>query len=353
MKMKKKICAGALAFVGLAIPSLGLGAFGDIPCSNCHGWNDCTSPKGECGSCHALPPATGAHLAHFGGVNQPVTYGDLRLTADFAGGQAVTVNLIGCGNCHPLDAASHGNGVWGDIELANPAAPAGSIKAANSGASYAPATGTCGNVYCHSANSWTTEGDVPMPWPAGSLPDNIVTTRVYKDVQWNSGTTLGCNGCHGNSPKTGSPDNSGGSGDSHYWIDDYGYEDLHVWNHGFAAIGCRTCHYETVREPSTTGIGPDGLRFYNDVALFDKARHVNGAVDVVFDTENGFTYNASSGAITYDFAGAAYDPATKTCTNVGCHNGGTKAEDSVVWGTPYRWWDDQECDRCHQFYGTP
>lgn len=358
--MKKKFCTGALAVLGLAIPSLGMGAFGDIPCSNCHVWNDCQSPKGECGGCHALPPATGAHLAHFGGGDAPVSYGDLRLTADFAGGQPAAENMIGCGNCHPLNSDSHGNGVWGDIELANPAAPAGSIKALNSSASYEPSTKTCSNVYCHSANTWTTVGSIPMPWPEATgwdkyidplprpLPDNIITTRVFKDVQWAGGATLDCNGCHGNSPTTSYLNNDGGAGDSHYWIDPYGYENLHVWNMGFPALGCRTCHYNTVREPSSVNIDPaSSRRVYNDVALFDRAHHVNGSVDVAFDTVNEMTYNTSSGPVTYDMTVASFDPATRTCSNVGCHITETK----VTWGLPYRWYDyGQECDRCHGFY---
>jgi len=292
-------------------------------------------------------------------------YGDLRTTADFMAGEPFTYNMIACGNCHPLDPSFHGNGVWGDVELSNANAPAGSLKSLSPNGSYEMTTGTCSNVYCHSANSWTTDGNVPMPWPEATgwnkdidplprpLPDNIITERVYKDVTWNSGQTLTCNGCHDSPPQTTALDNDGGAGDSHSWIDPYGYESLHAWNMGFDAIGCRTCHYDTVREASQVEYDYPApyRRSYHDVPLYDKAKHVNGSVDVAFDTADNFTYNSSYYLThtTYDLSTATFDPATKTCSNVGCHFQQT----SVTWGLPYRWYElDVECDRCHGYYNV-
>ena len=69
------------------------------------------------------------------------------------------------------------------------------------------------------------------------------------------------------------------------------------YNMSFEPIGCRTCHYDTVREyDETQGQGWDidpatNRRYYKDVALYDKAKHVNGTVNVVFDTANNFTYD--------------------------------------------------------------
>ena len=325
------------------------------------GWGD---PGFElvCSSCHGLPPPTGSHLAHYNGSDNSLVYGDLRITEDFANGQVSSNNMIGCGNCHPINSTSHGNGIWGDVELFNFGAPGDSLKAQNTNGSYEQISGTCSNVYCHSVNSWTTDGIVPAPWPEATgwdpaidplprpLPDNIVTVRVYKDVTWDSGETLTCNGCHGNPPQTSFGDNDGGAGDSHYWVDSYGYENLHVYNHGvFPPIGCRTCHYATVRawnqaqgqgweiDPATD------RRYYNDVSLYDKAMHVNGSVDVAFDTVNNFTYNS----VIYDLSASSFNPGTKTCSNVACHSQETK----VIWGLPYRWFNyDAECDRCHGFY---
>jgi predicted CxxxxCH...CXXCH cytochrome family protein len=334
------------------------------------GWSDPDFVL-ACGSCHAIPPSSGNHAGHFGAhasLPDDVVYGDLRITADFAAGQVSSVNLIGCGNCHPLDKAFHGNQTWGDMELANAAAPADSLKARSPNGAYDQNTDTCSNVYCHSANSWTTDGSVPMPWPddlAGwdgtpprPLPPNVVTTRVYQDVTWGIPTgLLTCNGCHANPPQTSAPDNDGGAGDSHYWVDPYGYENMHVYNISFAPLGCRTCHYDTVHEwDATQGQGWDvdpvtNRRYYKDVAIYDKAKHVNGSVEVSFDTVNNFTYVSTwSGRTTpIDLSLASFNPATKTCSTVECH----KQETAVTWGLPYRWWDDTECDRCHLYYESP
>lgn len=325
-----------------------------------------------CGSCHALAPPTGTHSAHYGGADPTLIYGDLRITQDFSSGQRSSVNMIGCGNCHPLDLPFHGDGTWGNVELANPAAAAGTLKSRSSSGSYDQATGTCSNIYCHSVNSWRTENpyEVPAPWPQESgwdfsnhpaaqlpypLPDNIATQRIYKDATW--GNTLSCNGCHENPPQTSFVDNDGGAGDSHYWIDQYGYENLHIYNMGnFPPLGCRTCHYATVQEyDETQGVGwgvdpTTHRRFYNDVPIYDKAKHVNGSKDVAFDTVNNFTYTSawSGGSTPIDLSLASFDSATKTCSNVGCHI----EETMVTWGMPYRWENSTECDRCHNYSGA-
>ncbi|MFC1845374.1 MopE-related protein, partial [Thermodesulfobacteriota bacterium] len=339
------------------------------------GWHDPDFVL-ACNSCHALPPNTGTHLTHYNGTDSSLVYGDLRITEDFTAGQVSTVNMIGCGNCHPTDTVSHGNQTWGDVELAVTGGPTGYLKdlSVNGSYSYDPVTeiGTCSNVYCHSVNSWTTTGPVPMPWPEADgwdkdvdglprpLPDNIVTVRAYQDVTWNTGETLTCSGCHGNPPQTSAADNDGGAGDSHYWVDSNGYENLHVYNMFFEPIGCRTCHYDTVQEwDDTQGVGWDEdsgfsppRRYYNDVDIYDKAKHVNGTVDVVFDTVNDYTYfpswNPQTG-ITYELDSSSFDPESKTCSNVGCHI----QETAVTWGLPYRWNENTECDRCHEATGAP
>ena len=319
-----------------------------------------------CGSCHRIAPSSGSHAGHFGAHANPpddIVYGDLRITQDFSAGQVSSVNLLGCGNCHPLDLSLHGNQTWGDVELANGAAPADSLKALSPDGSYDQETHTCSNVYCHSGNAWTTDGPVSAPWPETSgwkltdplprpLPDNIVATRVYQVMTWGSPVgQLTCNGCHANPPQTSSVDNDGGGGDSHNWVDPYGYQDLHISNMGFEPIGCRTCHYNTVQEwDDRKGYGWNEdpvtfIRSYNDVAIYDKAKHVNGSVDVAFDTVNNFEYFSPwSGTRTnIDLSPASFDTATRTCSNVACHI----EETSVTWGLPYRWYNNTECDRCH------
>jgi len=331
------------------------------------GWSD-QGFELVCASCHELPPSTGAHIAHYNGTDDTLAYGDLRITEDFTYGQVSSINMIGCGNCHPMDSPFHGNGVWGDIELSNISAPADSLKALSPSGSYDLITGECSNVYCHSFNSWTTDDNVPLPWPEATgwdlnidplprpLPDNIIITRSYRNVKWNSGESLSCSGCHENPPQTSYADNDGGAGDSHYWIDPYGYENLHVYNMGnYPPIGCRTCHYETVNawdetmgEAGGWNIDPTtSRRFYNDVALYNKAKHVNGSVDVAFDTDNNFTYTStgSGSEVTYNLSISSFDSTTKTCSNVGCHI----QETEVIWGLPYRWDNNTECNRCHGF----
>ena len=332
-----------------------------------------------CNSCHGIAPATGSHQAHYDGTDDTLAYGDLRITEDFMAGQVSSTNMLGCGNCHPLDISFHGNQNWGDVELynndeVNHPELQDSIKQKNpNNASYDQQTNTCSSVYCHSVNSWTTNGSVPMPWPDPSvwvltdplprpLPANISTVRDYKDVIW--GNTLTCNGCHGNPPQTSYVDNDGGAGDSHYWVDQYGYGNLHVYNLGFPPIGCRTCHYDTVQAwDEENGWNEDPLfynRTYNDVAIYDKAKHVNGSVNVAFDTVNNFEYfSLWSGRRTpINLSIASFDTATRTCSNVECHMGlnaddKPKLETDVTWGLPYRWWDNTECDRCHGYTGSP
>jgi predicted CxxxxCH...CXXCH cytochrome family protein len=305
-----------------------------------------------CDSCHGIAPSSGSHAGHSGahadGYPGPVVYGDLRITEDFAAGQPSSVTLLGCGNCHPLDKAYHGNQVWGDMELVNAAAPADSLKALSPNGSYDQGTDTCSNVYCHSKNSWTTDGAVPMPWPDATmiwhegvdplprpLPDNIVKTRIYHDVTW--GAIILCNGCHAVPPQTTAADNDGGAGDSHYWVDSYGFANLHLNNLGFGAIDCRTCHYDTIRAPG--GI--------TTVGLYDKRKHINGSVDVAFDTVNNYTYYTSAYpmGVPMDLSLASFNQATKTCGNVECHI----EETEVIWGLPFRWEDSMECDRCHGY----
>jgi predicted CxxxxCH...CXXCH cytochrome family protein len=360
----------------------------DCDCNFCHadmhgaGWQGCAT-------CHGNPPATGSHVTHFGIISNYQRYGDTSITKDFA--SFSPAYGMSCGNCHPLDNTKHRNGTV-NVELYNAASPAGSLKAKNlASASYTPGgtvyydsnglpytLGTCSNVYCHSYNAWTTPltqytdqtlcqnngfiwtsgacYGVPMPWPQTQndppVPPNTVTTRYYQTPGW-GGASLTCSGCHGNPPSTNYYTNDGGSGDSHAWRDSYfvnwgmpsGYEDLHGWNMGFGwAVSCRTCHNDTVTELSTWTYGTLGewydVAFYGDVPINNYSKHVNGTADVAFDKVNSLVYRN-----TLNLADASYDKPTKTCSNVACH----RAETSVTWGTPYRFWDSTECNRCHSF----
>lgn len=350
-----------------------------------------------CGDCHDVPPASGAHLAHYGDTSRPplAAYGDLRVLADYRPAGA-GYYMFGCGNCHPIDAAKHMDGEL-QIQLYDPAAPAGSLKArAAPGAAFAG--GSCSGVYCHGSGQ---ESPVYAATPA-----------------WTSGESLGCTGCHDNPPRY----PSGGAGtttaNSHLVLADDGWELGHYaglpgpWHtsyHGAwsgstdaAPITCQACHYETT-DPASAG--PSGFYWLDTTGSYrldlpgaDPARltspswvntqcatchtpggvapegqgrvlplrHVNGTRDVAFDPRASigslsgypgapadpatgpYWVVLSSGSLWSTGLGAAgYDPATKTCSNAACHLNQT----SVRWGlVPV---GRTSCDYCHQFRGVP
>jgi predicted CxxxxCH...CXXCH cytochrome family protein len=347
----------------------------DCDCNFCHG-----DPHGPgwlgCGACHGFPPATASHQKHFQSGQLYQKYGDTSITKDFD--SFSTAYIMSCGNCHPLDNAKHRNGSV-EVELYNANAPAGSLKAKNlPSASYAPGgtvyyddkglpytLGTCSGVYCHSYNSWTSNGPTADQGCDAFIPPNLVTTRNYRQPVW--GATLTCSGCHGNPPLTQYPANDGGIGDSHQWIDDWGYGNLHAFNHGFDPVRCSYCHNDTTvwqtpcSDPAYTSEGScttnGGTWFYtrdsitdvttmNNVPIQNYSKHVNGTVDVAFDKVTSFPYRTP-----YSLASASYDPSTKTCSNVSCHQNQT----SVPWGASYKYysWMTGECNRCHHIGYCP
>ncbi|MBI4847366.1 MAG: CxxxxCH/CxxCH domain-containing protein [Nitrospirae bacterium] len=205
--------------------------------------------------------------------------------------------------------------------------------------------GTCSNVYCHSNTKVSTSGEVPLPTVPPYLPplvynppweSLVVKTTEYKAPTWGV-DSLGCNGCHGNPPMTAYPTVSAGAGDSHGWIDNFGFISLHVWNMGFAPLQCNTCHNDTVRADAAWSRTEYSIVFGN-VPIYNTAKHVNGKKDVAFTLTKGFY----SGNV--KLTGASFDPVTKNCSNVICHGPQTP----VKWGTPYRSWNGYECDVCHQ-----
>lgn len=349
----------------------------DCNCAFCHGGSPHSEGWQGCSSCHDSPPQTGSHLTHYG--SGPVTamaYGDTSMASD------ANNYMFGCGNCHPLDNSKHQNGYL-DVELYNPLAPVGSVKAKNpSTAAFTPGTyvsyvkgsytfsysnGTCANVYCHSGytltsgsvgNPLTTAND-PALFPAGykinngyimdetcsSLqyaPYTVTTQRVYKTTPaWGTtGTFTACIECHAFPLTTWDPTVKAGVGDTHQWVNEYAYNYGHAYNMGYFGYGipCATCHYgtanhrggvppaypQTLNAPTywTTENGASIVAYY-PVQLRSRALHVNGSPDVVFDVDNGYTYyyDAYGWYINnhYDLQGATYDPATKTCSNVACH----------------------------------
>ncbi|RMF40389.1 MAG: hypothetical protein D6755_13500, partial [Anaerolineae bacterium] len=120
-------------------------------CASCHLASD-GSITGGCDTCHGAPPSTGAHLTHSG--PDAVGYG---LTGNFGDASAYQ---FGCGECHPLNVASHQNGTV-DVELTPTGAPPASMKSRNDPTA-AWNGSTCGGVYCHSGKA-VTSGPVGQP----------------------------------------------------------------------------------------------------------------------------------------------------------------------------------------------
>ncbi len=227
------------------------------------------APNG-CAGCHpaGVPPPTGAHLAHVFLANPADgVYGDLRILADtVAPGTAPLAAgrryFFGCGYCHPTDEATfHRNGTV-DVQL-DPAAAPGTLRGRNAaGAAYAPATGTCSGVYCHSSGQ---------------------ADPVYADTPgWSSGATLSCAGCHGDPPAYASGGAGSATANSHVGLDGSGWETGHfagmpgpahnskhgggdpaIWQGGAAAspISCEVCHAATVDPAARIA---DGRFYYYD-----------------------------------------------------------------------------------------
>lgn len=360
---------------------------------------------GACDSCHGFPPASGAHVAHFGltGDQNRTGYGDTSALQDYFPGvapaDAPAKYAFGCGNCHPRDASHHMDGST-DVVLAEAGAPAGSLKAKNApSAAFDPATGRCSGVYCHSTGQDTPAFAVTPAWASGQKP--------------------GCAGCHDNPPRYPSDGPGSAVANSHLGLADDGYEfghflgmpgPFHTSKHGgtwgagedTTPITCQTCHYETT-DPSSTG--PSGFYWLDTTGNYAVGsadpgwqaqqqcgychnaggqavgsgrvlplRHVNGARDVAFDprttlppipwlpaspntpgkpywmtgASRSMPYPPSvrwdGATVSFDLSTAAYDKASKTCSNVACH-----LAEAPVWGRPYQYWTNggPTCVSCH------
>jgi hypothetical protein len=338
-------------------------AVGGDDCALCHGGGF----AGSCDSCHGAPPATGAHVTHFGGDASQASYGGIDNVS------SASAYIFECGTCHSTDSADHQNGTV-DIELYSASAPPGSLKGMNPpSASYTPGgttytdadgidytLGTCADVYCHSKTDWSAPGPVgyPLTDPGtgyvmldanGNLvydPYVVNEFKVYSSIGWGD-SSLDCNGCHRNFPQTADPWQGGnvvrGVGNNHEWVGMWGYGNYHGYNMGFDALICRTCHYDTVTQDQTwTRDGMD-RHTYDDVPVANKASHANGVKDVVFDPVNPVVMNTS-----WDLSSTTYDLDTKVCSNVPCHLNQPNPE----WGYPYDFWNSPECDQCHRYGGA-
>ena len=259
--------------------------------------------------------------------------------------------VYGCGECHPTDSAFHRNGTM-EVDLDPAGAPAGSLKAMNeTGAAFSG--NTCGSVYCHSGEQVTSSA-VGDPIVSGGQyvldsrfnltypPYTVNKSRLYATTPaWSGGSMTGsCTECHQFPLTTSYPSVSAGVGDSHEWVDDYGYGDLHAWNMGYNPLPCSTCHYGEITASGGWTITPSEVVIYDPVPLNDRVSHVNGQADVAFNKVDPVVYTS-----TFNLNDALYDPANKSCGNIACH----LKQTYVTWGTPYRWWNNGECDLCHRY----
>ena len=374
----------------------------DCDCGFCHGDNHHGDGWTGCSGCHDSPPQTGTHLVHY---NSPplisLRYSDTTVSS------TAEAYKFGCGNCHPLDIAKHRDGTL-QVELYNPAAPSDSVKAKNpSTAAYAAGSnvttyasklvgkpnfsysdGTCSNVYCHSGFTVVsgTAVSLPLTSPPSTVPPGyklnlgfimdetcsnvtydpytVTTGRIYQTTPaWGTNSTATattfttCKECHEFPLTTWDSNAPAGVGDSHQWVTwnqlwGEWYNWRHAYNYG-NPMQCRTCHYSTVTQTGAfSGVEvtetPNGIPAwiveYSPVPLASRIMHVNGTPDVAIDTVNG-SYRAYYG--TDNLSAATYEPATKTCSNVSCHQYQTK----VKWGYPNRMEEgisSQECDVCHR-----
>ncbi len=166
-------------------PGNGYGTCSTVSChSNGSGSYKTTPVWGSvgtgCNMCHDAQPTSGAHARH---VNTAASgYGSTSVST--TGG----VNDFGCGNCHPVDIASHADGTV-QITLNN--THAGTLKSKNNVADdtggYTRTAGvsvTCAAAYCHTRGNGTFDRS-SLDWFSTYTGDR-------------------CSHCHYNSPDTGS-----------------------------------------------------------------------------------------------------------------------------------------------------
>lgn len=212
-------------------------------CTSCH-----TEPGGPtaCSTCHATPPASGAHIAH-------VTSPNLGKPQQCSACHVVPEVYSAAGHVTLANGKPDTNLDQADVTFGALAATA--TPARRGVPSHDFAAGTCSNVYCH-GDAFTASGAIhPQPtWtggpaqgecgschgapPAGSHPADPDCARCHTDktiaAHLNGKVDLGveaagCNGCHGG---VGSPNPLSGAHLSHT-------EALHGLS---GKIACESCH---------------------------------------------------------------------------------------------------------------
>jgi len=343
----------------------------------------------NCDYCHPIADLGGAHAKHVD-LSQTVSFYTYTANRSTSSG-----HNFGCSNCHPLSTENSHPIVPIMLDFRPAVAGVGKLRSKNSAAitAYGP-VGTanggttadsvtnsvvkCLNVYCHS-NGYA------------------LNTVFATTPNWYGGAFSGdkCANCHGNSPNStivGSAahysTNFMGQGVTDGHLVGIHYDTIFTGTGGLAPIGtsnvsghgnattattmgCNLCHYATVTITNNDknvvcASCHNGTQaaLRSESTINNKSNHVNGVADVSFNpikvrskaqmlnaavitpyssvwTRNNGYKNAGS----YDEAKAAldtatmWDSATKTCSNVSCHN-----NQPVKWGSTN---GTTSCQRCH------
>jgi predicted CxxxxCH...CXXCH cytochrome family protein len=220
-----------------------------------------------CTSCHNVPGAAGdkqtaAHAAHVNGSASNVG------------------RNLDCGVCHDNTMDVGNNGALGTGGLVFHVNGKVEVKMNLFGID----TGTCSNISCHSDGNF-----------------EVGATLTPKNIAWTSGTSLGCDSCHGD-----------GAGKSYpvYANAGVGVNSNSHQKHVGGGIVCTECHSQT----TATNTAIDGS---------NPTKHVNRSVEV------------SGTKIT------SYTDGSETCSAAACHGAGSP-----------QWGGTVACGSCHAANNT-
>lgn len=394
--------------------SLPSNAEAQCDCGYCHGDNHHGDDWSGCSGCHDSPPQTGTHRLHYNSDPiQSLKYGDTTVTStadayQFGCGNCHPLDKTKHNNGTVEVELYNVAAPTDSLKAMNPSSalytPGSTVTTyaskIPSGRQLSWTNGTCNDIYCHSGNTVSsgpvglplTTADNPALFPPGYklnrgyimdetcsnltyAPYTVNYQRVYKTTPaWGTtGTFVSCKECHAFPLTTWEPDVQAMVGDTHQWVtynttwQDW-WNQGHAYNMGYTGIPCATCHFGTanhypgsVSNPPTTRptywvvVNGAWIYDYYPVTVRSRAAHVNGTPDVSFDTTNGYRYYWPNWRNTLvNLSSATYDPATKTCSNVGCHYGPPLNNDQRVakWGFPNRMNEGvsgAECDVCHRY----
>ncbi|MBE0503877.1 MAG: CxxxxCH/CxxCH domain-containing protein, partial [Desulfuromonadales bacterium] len=268
-------------------------------CRTCHVHHKADATRsfaaaGGCDGCHGYPPSAnvvGGPNGYAAGYTLS-TFKDESITPHAAHAAGSGNYSFSCSSCHLNNNHNSANS-FQDVFLG------GSYSSLASGNGNMTPTyngtglGTCAAVYCHS-NGGARTSDIARTYTAAAIP------------AWTAGSTTGaittCNACHDNS-------NAMTNGSA-----------AHAAHLALAGVTCKTCHVTTADSATALAAGAIG------------STHVNGTINVAFDTSGFITVGATP-----------YTAATGTCA-VYCHSNG------VSFASPD--WDvatSGDCGACHQY----